>query len=428
MISMDVTSASATPVNMGVQRTVRGLYAHLNARHPVLPLRWDFRGRCYARLSPREDDFLKHPFAAYREAEATPGRWDWRHRLDALKDACSRSARRVVIDDILRAGDTLIIPDLCWDRRIRSWAGLAARPGRIVAIFHDAMPLRIPGQADSHDKLFAEYVRQLAQLDLVICISREVEDDLRGYWKKFGLRAKPTCVLPWPVPFDEARPETSPNFDARRIIYVSRLKLRKNHLVLLDACEKLWDRGESFFLDLIGIEDAWSDTRKILRRLRTLVAKGRPVRWRQHISDNELTEAYRACSFTVFPSRLEGFGLPIVESLWHGRPVVCGRNGAIGEVAAGGGCLLVDQNDPQDLAQAVSALLHDPDRFIRVSTMRRAGASSVPGPTTDAISMRFWAAGLHDLSRRHGRLHAAAADRHSAHDARNRPCGTGPAA
>lgn len=366
MIGMDVTSAAASPVNMGVQRTVRGLFTHLNARHPVLPLRWDFRGRCYARLSPREDGFLNRPFAAYREASATPGRWEWRHQMDGWKDARTRSARRVETTDILREGDTLIIPDLCWDARIHAWTKLAAAPGRVVAIFHDAMPLRIPGQADSHDKLFAEYVRQLAQLDLVICISREVEDDLLRYWKEFGLEPKPTCVLPWPVPFDEARPETSPNFDAKRIIYVSRLKLRKNHLVLFDACEKLWQRGETFFLDLIGIEDAWSDTRKILRQLRALAAKGRPLRWRQHISDVELTEAYRDCSFTVFPSRLEGFGLPIVESLWHGRPVVCGRNGAIGEVAAGGGCQLVDQNNPDELSAAISALLHDPALYRRL--------------------------------------------------------------
>jgi glycosyltransferase involved in cell wall biosynthesis len=359
MISMDVTSAAATAVNMGVQRTVRGLYAHLDARHPVLPLRWDFRGRCYARLSPREDDFLRRPFAAWREAAATPGRWDWRHQVDSWKDAVTRGARRVDSGEILRSGDTLIIPDLCWDKRIRSWEELAARPGRLVAIFHDAMPLRIPGQADSHDELFAEYVRQLARLHLVICISREVEDDLRGYWKQFGLASRPTCVLPWPVPFDETRPDTTPNFGARRIIYVSRLKLRKNHLVLFDACERLWQRGETFSLDLIGIEDAWTDTRTILRRLRELAARGRPVRWRQHISDAELATAYRDCSFTVFPSRLEGFGLPIIESLWHGRPVICGSNGAIGEVAAGGGCRLVDQNNADDLAGAIGALLRD---------------------------------------------------------------------
>jgi len=366
MIYMDVTSAAATPVNMGVQRTIRGLHAHLKLRHALTPLRWDFRGKCYARLSPRETRFLDRPFASYRKSSATPGRWDAAHWLDAAKDGWTRSARRLANDAILRAGDTLIIPDLCWDRRIRSWTALGKRPGQKIAIFHDAMPLRIPGQADSHDKLFADYVRQLAHMDLVICISREVEEDLLRYWNEFGIAPAPTRVLAWPVPFDRERPELLPNPAARRIIYVSRLKLRKNHLALLEACEKLWQRGESFALDLIGIEDAWSDTRKILRRMRALAAQGRRVRWRKHISDAELAEAYRDCSFTVFPSRLEGFGLPIIESLWHARPVICGRNGAIGEVAAGGGCLLIDQNNSDELAAAIASLLNDSALYHRL--------------------------------------------------------------
>jgi glycosyltransferase involved in cell wall biosynthesis len=366
MIYLDVTSAAASPVNMGVHRTIRGLHAHLGARHPVTALRWDFRARCYSRLSPRERANLRSPFASYREAAGTPGQWDWRHWIGGWRDARTRATRHAAARDILRPGDTLLIPDLCWDPRVHAWAGLAALPGRKVAIFHDAMPLRIRGQADSHEKLFAAYVRQLAQMDLVICISREVEDDLLGYWKEFGCAPKPTCVLPWPVPFDEARPAAEPNFGARRIIYVSRLKLRKNHLVLLDACETLWRRGESFALDLIGVADAWSDTRTILRRVRALARQGRAVRWRQHISDAELAAAYHDCSFTVFPSRLEGFGLPIIESLWHGRPVICGRNGAIGEVAAGGGCLLVDQNNAGEIAGAIDSLFRDSTLYHRL--------------------------------------------------------------
>jgi glycosyltransferase involved in cell wall biosynthesis len=366
MIYLDVTSAAASPANMGVQRTIRGLVNHLAARRKVTPLRWDFRGRCYARLSTREHDFLHRPFAAYREPAGTPGRWDWRHWVDDWRDDRSRPQRRVEARAILRAGDVLLIPDLCWDKRIRAWKGLAGLPGRKVAIFHDAMPLRIPGQADSHEARFAEYVRALAQLDLVVCVSREVRDDLLRYWKEFGVASRPTAVLTWPVPFDEARPAGAPNFSARHLIYVSRLKLRKNHLVLLAACEALWAAGEIFTLDLIGIADAFTDTRRILRAMRRLARRGRPVRWRRHISDAELAEAYRSCSFTVFPSRLEGFGLPIIESLWHGRPVVCGGNGAIGEVAAGGGCLVVDQNDPAALGSAIASLLRDEALYSRL--------------------------------------------------------------
>jgi glycosyltransferase involved in cell wall biosynthesis len=366
MIYLDATSAAASPVNMGVHRTVRGLYAHLAARHPVTPLRWDFAGRCYARLSKREEANLLSPFASYREAKAVPGQGDWGHWFDSWRDYRSRPNRRISNASLLQAEDTLLIPDLCWDPRIHAWADLAARPGRRVAIFHDAMPLRIRGQADSHDDLFAEYVRALAHLDLVICISREVEEDLRRYWQEFGCAPKPTRVLIWPVPFDEKRPGTQPNFGAQRVVYVSRLKLRKNHLVLLDACDQLWKQGESFALDLIGVADAWKDTRRILSRVRELAGQGRAIRWLRHISDAELTEAYRSCAFTVFPSRLEGFGLPIVESLWHGRPVICGANGAIGEVAAGGGCLLVDQNSPEALATAIASLLHDEALYHRL--------------------------------------------------------------
>ena len=359
MIYLDVTSAASSPVNMGVQRMVRGIHARWRDRPDVIPLRWDFRRHRYATLSPREDLHLNQPFANYEGASATPGRWSVSHFLSSWRDHAARRERGLAHDAILAGGNTLLVPDLCWDPRIHAWSRFKNLPGRKVAIFHDAMPLRLPGQADSDDSLFAEYVRALAQLDLVICISREVEHDLLGFWEKFNLLPAPTRVLPWPVPFEGPRPDSPPNQAAARVIYVARLKLRKNHLVLLEACEKLWRDGVRFTLDLIGIEDAWKDTRIILRRVRALAAQGRPVVWRKHISDAELADAYRDCSFTAFPSRLEGFGLPIIESLWHRRPVICGRNGAIGEVAEGGGCYQVDQNHPVELAEAIRLLLQD---------------------------------------------------------------------
>ncbi len=79
---------------------------------------------------------------------------------------------------VLRDGNLLLIPDLCWDPRIHSWSRMMKFGGRKLAIFHDAMPLRIPGQADSHDALFKRYVEALAYLDGVICISQEVKEAL----------------------------------------------------------------------------------------------------------------------------------------------------------------------------------------------------------------------------------------------------------
>lgn len=360
MIYLDATSAAASPLNMGVQRTVRGVYRELAARYGggVKALRWDFSRRCYASLSRREQDFLERPFEAYGAAQAVPGRWGWAGWWEAWKDRRGRRERALDLSSILKEDDVLFIPDLCWDRRVDSWKALSGLPGKKIAVFHDAMPLNIPGQSGSNDALFREYVRALGVLDQVICISREVRDDLLRYWEEFDVEAKPVPLLTWPVPFPGKRPDNPPNRASRHLIYVARLKLRKNHLVLLEACEKLWRRGVDFSLDLIGVEDALPDTLKIMKRVRKLAREGWRVRWRKHISEADLDLAYRDCAFTVFPSKMEGFGLPVIESLWHRRPVICGRNGAIGEVAAeGGGCLQIDQNNPDELAGAMERLL-----------------------------------------------------------------------
>jgi glycosyltransferase involved in cell wall biosynthesis len=92
----------------------------------------------------------------------------------------------------------------------------------------------------------------------------------------------------------------------------------------------------------------------------------------RHVNDETLLRAYGQCRFTVYPSLLEGFGLPIVESLLHGKPCICGGNGALGEVARGGGCLIVDQTDPAALANGIKTLLQDRQLYSRLCDEARA--------------------------------------------------------
>jgi hypothetical protein len=56
---------------------------------------------------------------------------------------------------------------------------------------------------------------------------------------------------------------------------------------------------------------------------------------------------------------MEGFGLPIVESIWHGRPCICSRDGVMGELAREGGCLTADVEDVRALAEAIATLAED---------------------------------------------------------------------
>ncbi len=364
MIYLDVTNAAYSFENGGMERAIRGIYRQLHSSGTVQPVIWDFLARRYARLSPRENGFLTDPFGSDAKAVSFPFMKSLAS-IGALSDQWTRQfrAQGLSLTTLLGPDDVLLIPNLCWDSRVNTWPELERSPGRKVAIFHDAMPLRIRGQTYNNEGGFVRYIQKLAHLDLVICISQEVEEDLLRLWRDLDIAAKPTVVLPWPMPFAGERPDNPPNFAAKRLVYISRLMLRKNHLILLDACERLWQQGMTFSLDLVGMADAFTDTTKILFRVAELRRRGRALRWLKHVSETELNRAYQACSFTVFPSQMEGFGFPIIESLWHLRPVICGRNGAIGETAAGGGCLQIDQNDVVALADAIRQLLADESAY-----------------------------------------------------------------
>jgi glycosyltransferase involved in cell wall biosynthesis len=174
----------------------------------------------------------------------------------------------------------------------------------------------------------------------------------------------------WPGELDGAQPPAAGESDDS-VLYVSSFHGRKNHLNLLSAAEQLWREGLQFKLTLIG-RNVGAPFNKIVREIWKLRMRGRPVRWLRHVNDHTLLRAYRECRFTVYPSLMEGFGLPIVESLLHGKPCICGDNGALGEVARGGGCLIVDQTKTDALAHGIKTLLQDRQLYSRLAAEARA--------------------------------------------------------
>ena len=101
--------------------------------------------------------------------------------------------------------------------------------------------------------------------------------------------------------------------------------------------------------------------------MREATASNPNIVYRGYLPDDELRHLYRSAAFTVFPSVVEGFGLPIAESLSYGKPCICADFGAMAEIAEGGGCLAVDTRDPGRLADAIAQLALEPDRLEALS-------------------------------------------------------------
>jgi len=358
MIYLDVTSAAHSRLNTGVKRMQRRLHAFLSPRKDYRPVCWQSALRSYRTLSTEEVGNLEKcrigelPAKALYDAPLPGLLADWKRGWHDRR-------RRLDLSAEIRSGDLLLVPDLLWDNR-RTFFRKPSRDGAMrVGFFHDAIALRRPGGWGLDASLCARAVRMLAEFDQVICISKESEADLHFYWNKFRCRRVATHVLHWPAPYAESRPEPLANFEARTILCISRLEAYKNQGRLLDACEMLWREGLKFRFRLIGCGSYPGQRCPVLDRVDSLRSAGRSVTWQAHVSERKLREEYAACSFTAYPSLMEGFGLPIVESLWHGRPVVCGGNGALGEVAAGGGCEQVDTTSPASLASGLRKLLTD---------------------------------------------------------------------
>ena len=94
----------------------------------------------------------------------------------------------------------------------------------------------------------------------------------------------------------------------------------------------------------------------------------------EYASRADLAALYRAADLLLFPSRYEGFGLPVLEAMSAGLPVVAAREGSVPEVA-GDAALYARAGDPEDFARAASSLLSDPAARARLSAAGRERAA-----------------------------------------------------
>jgi glycosyltransferase involved in cell wall biosynthesis len=145
-------------------------------------------------------------------------------------------------------------------------------------------------------------------------------------------------------------------------LHVGKFEPRKNHRLVVEAFMHAYDRlsaedREEASLTLIGDVSYRQYGREIVEVVRN-AARDYPIHFLGVTSETELWRQYAAAYALVFPSAFEGFGIPIVEAMSAGTPVITANRGGTCE-AAGGAALLVDELEPEPLAEAMLALWSD---------------------------------------------------------------------
>ena len=251
------------------------------------------------------------------------------------------------------AGDVYITLGLDWDdKNLPVLYDIKKRTGiKVLGVCYDIIPVKHPGFSFNRTfEFYQSYFTDLARCaDTILCISENTRKDLARFLEsingprpRLGLIRLGSEIDKKAGPISHTVRHVS---EKPFILYVSTIERRKNHEILYRAYTRLVESGKTDLPRLVfvgrkglGVDDFLSDLR-LDPRIQGLILQI------DRVTDAELDFLYRNTLFTVFPSLYEGWGLPVAESLDHGKFCIASNTSSLPEV----GGRFVDYLDPWDL-------------------------------------------------------------------------------
>ena len=240
----------------------------------------------------------------------------------------------------------------------------ATRAPQLVTL-HDVAFLARPDRLTRHGaRLLTRAVERARRADLVACPSETVRGDLIAH----GFDPGRVRVIPWGVDPVTVTDEQRRRVDAEYglpdhfVRAVATLEPRKNLRRLVAAMARLDDPVPLVVAGASG----WGGVAQDLSG-----EADERVHFLGHVSTGDLAALVDRAELLAYPSEEEGFGLPVLEAMAAGTPVVTSRGTATEEVA-GGAAVLVDPFDIDDIADGITRALADTDRLRAAGTARAA--------------------------------------------------------
>lgn len=242
----------------------------------------------------------------------------------------------------------------------------STRIPQIITV-HDLIPLKYP-ELSPKWRYYYLYVLPLLlrQSRRIICVSQHTKQDVVRHYK---LDPTKIDVVYWGCDRNLFFPQSDPeilrkyNLD-KYLLYVGDMRFYKNLDRCLEAFDRLSDPDCQFIIT--GKKDDFFYP-QIERQVSQLSAKERIV-FLDYVPTNELPVLYSMAQSLVFASLYEGFGLPVLEAMACGCPVIASKATSIPEVG-GDSVLYVDPYDVESITQAMYRVLND--RELKTSLSRR---------------------------------------------------------
>lgn len=144
------------------------------------------------------------------------------------------------------------------------------------------------------------------------------------------------------------------------ILFVGTIEPRKNLLNLLGSYKLLEKRIQKLHPLVLAGGKGWKDD-EILSTINRLRGQGVPIIKTGYVSDQQKSALYHRASIVIQPSHYEGFGMPVLEAMSYGKPVLCSDIEVFHEIA-GDAAVYFDKDDPAAINDAISEILRNPEK------------------------------------------------------------------
>ncbi|RJP46576.1 MAG: glycosyltransferase family 1 protein [Desulfobacteraceae bacterium] len=228
-------------------------------------------------------------------------------------------------------------------------------PNKIITC-HDMIPFKM---RQGIDVLIARLKYMgLKEAEAIIAISDHTRKDLMDFGidetkiHRIYLGVKPLQANISP---DELRQKFKVPAGKRYLLYVGSEEPRKNFVRLLQAVAKIGDSAGTAHLIKVGEAGAKRFRDQSLKTARALGLNSK-VSFTGHVSEEELATFYAMADVFLFPSLYEGFGLPPLEAMASGTPVISSNSSSLPEVV-GDAAIMINPHDVESLAKAIVMVL-----------------------------------------------------------------------
>jgi glycosyltransferase involved in cell wall biosynthesis len=246
---------------------------------------------------------------------------------------------------------------------------LVQRRYPVVITVHDIAYIRFPDLLNKTRQVYKKYILSLSikKADVIITDSHSTKRDIIEFFKVDEKKVKVIHLGVesrfHPISNVEGY-RTRNNLPTKMILNIGTLEPRKNVVTLIKAFKKLQERGQKDYVLVIAGEKGWL-YKRIFEEIRSSGME-QSIRLLGVVRDEELPLLYNCADLFVYPSLYEGFGLPPLEAMACGVPIITSNTSSLPEVVGNAG-IMVDPNDIESLSDGMYRVLGDKELKHRMS-------------------------------------------------------------